>query len=202
MIMPKKENSELIYQMKITLKDVDPSVWRRLQVNGQINLKKLHEVFQIAMGWTNTHLHQFLIGSFWYSVPDEEEDHESLDERKFKLDSLGLEVNQEFEYQYDFGDGWEHVILIEEIFGKDDLHSDVPVCLAGERACPPEDCGGPFGYEDFLKIIQDPVHSEHESMLEWAGGSFDPEAFSLEETNAALKKIRAGSSKKDESIPC
>lgn len=176
------------YILTITLRDIDPPIWRRVRVAGDITLDRLHYIIQIAMGWTNSHLHQFLIAQACYSDPTFEVE-DAKDERKVRLSDISRAKGARFAYEYDFGDGWEHTIVIDDI-QPPTKSADVPVCRDGARACPPEDCGGPFGYaENFLAAISDPRHPEHKEMLGWIGGHFDPEAFDLDDTNAALKQL-------------
>ncbi len=179
------------YQIKITLRDSRPPVWRRIQVRNDITLAELHKVLQAVMGGTDTHLHQIVIGDKYYCVPDEEEEigfSKTEDESKYKLGDLVLRENSQFAYDYDFGDNWEHVLLVEKILPpQQDMCS--PVCLAGARACPPEDVGGIGGFEDFLKAIGDPQHPEHKELLEWIGGEFDAEAFDVDEVNEILREM-------------
>jgi len=180
-----------IYQLKITLRESKPPIWRRIQVKSNITLAKLHDIFQIVMGWTDSHLHQFIIHGVEYGVPhpDYDYDMDMEDEKHFKLGKLISAEKERFVYQYDFGDGWEHEILVEKILPiEEDLH--YPICLKGNRACPPEDCGGIGGYSDFLEAIEDVKHPEHNDMLEWIGGKFDPEEFDIEKTNKKLKRIK------------
>ena len=178
-----------VYQLKVILKGSNPPIWRRIHVRGDISLGRLHDVLQIVMGWTDTHLHQFIIGRSHYGVPDPDDLMEVKNERRYKLMQIAPREKMKFLYEYDFGDGWEHEILVEKI-----LHPEqgahYPVCLAGKRACPPEDVGGVFGYEDFLEAIRDPNNPEHDNMLEWVGGEFDPEAFDLDSINQVLGRIR------------
>ena len=180
-----------IYQIKITLRDSRPPVWRRIRVRDDITLAELHKDLQAVMGWTDTHLHQFVIGDKHYGVPDEEEEigfSKTEDESKYKLGDLVLRENSQVGYDYDFGDNWEHVLLVEKILPpQQDMRS--PVCLAGARACPPEDVGGIGGYEDFLKALGDPHHPAHKEFLEWIGGEFDPEAFDVDEVNEILREM-------------
>jgi hypothetical protein len=174
-----------IYELKVELLDVEPSIWRRLLVTGGITLGQLHEVIQKAMGWSNSHLHQFVVGAHRYSDPQFELQ-ESRNEYRYQLSKLAPRVTNTIAYQYDFGDGWEHQIRVERIVADDERYPGKPVCLEGARRCPPEDCGGPWGYQDFLEAIADKEHEEHEEMLEWIGGSFDPEYFDLDEVNSLL----------------
>ena len=181
----KKETAQ-IYQVKIELEDIHPPIWRRLLVSGDINLGKLHEVIQGAMGWTNTHLHEFEIIGETYSDPEAEID-DSRNELQYRLSQVAPPAGESFLYLYDPGDGWEHHILVEEIAPADIRFPGHPVCLAGARACPPEDCGGPFGYEDFLSAITNPKHKRHKEMRDWIDDEFDAENFDLAETNEILK---------------
>lgn len=181
-----------VYQLKITLKDFKPAIWRRVLVPGHYPLSRLHRVVQYAMGWTDSHLHCFRIGQDNYSLPmpgSDWEDSDDLDSRKVRLDQIAPRDKVKFIYEYDFGDGWEHDILVEKILPPD-TELKHPVCLKGRGACPPEDVGGVWGYANFLEAILDPAHEEHDSYLEWVGGEFDPDAFDLEFTNRILRDIR------------
>lgn len=177
----------MIYQLKITLQDVKPLIWRKFLVDSNTKLSDLHKIIQTVMGWTNSHLHEFRINNVIYCEPDEEIEIEYVDYTKVKLKNLIANEGDKFHYAYDFGDGWEHIIELEKILPYD-KGSKYPVCVAGERRCPPEDCGGPWGYEDILKIIQDPEHEEYEEQIEWLGDNFDPEYFNLDEINELLKE--------------
>ena len=185
----KQSKNAGIYQLKITLRESKPPIWRRIQVKSNTTLAKLHDIFQIVMGWTDSHLHQFIIRGAEYGVPHSDYDMEMEDEKHFKLGKLIFTEKGRFVYQYDFGDSWEHEILVEKILPiEKDLH--YPICLKGNRACPPEDCGGIWGYPNFLEAIEDVNHPEHNDMLEWIGGKFDPEEFDIESTNKKLKRIK------------
>jgi hypothetical protein len=171
-----------VYQFKVTLRDSKPPIWRRIQVRGDTTLYKLHQALQVVMGWRDCHLHQFIIHGTCYGTPDPEFDFEVKNEKRVKLNRVLSGAKEKFVYEYDFGDSWEHVILLEKTLPLDQ-EVTYPVCLAGKCACPPEDCGGVWGYYDFLKVIQDPKHAEHAEMLEWVGGTFDPKAFDIDEVN-------------------
>lgn len=173
-----------IYQLKITLKHIKPPIWRRIEVPANIKLGKLHDVIQIAMGWHDSHLHAFVIGQTSYGKPDPEFGGDIRNERNVRLDSL-VDAGGTFMYEYDFGDGWIHEIKAEKVVDVDSA-AHYPRCIAGSRACPPEDCGGPWGYEELLRTIKDPAHPEHEAMIEWIGGEFDAEVFDGEKVNRAL----------------
>lgn len=185
---PKKAAAR-IFQLKIALEEVEPSIWRRLLVPSDITLAKLHFVLQKAMGWTNSHLHQFVI--FDRHIGDLRQDEGELgfeDERKVKLDHL-VGVNQSVVYEYDFGDGWTHDVKVEQALEVDN-HFRYPACTAGARACPPEDVGGPPGYETLIAALSDSKHEEHDGMVEWVGGVFDPEGFDVNAVNRALRSLR------------
>jgi hypothetical protein len=174
-----------VYQLHIRLAYIEPPIWRRIVVSGQISLFRLHRMLQVVMGWENYHLHQFIVGTTRYGEPDPEYGLEMKDDRRVRLQKIAREKGFSFIYEYDFGDGWRHVITVERI---EPLTQDmyVPRCLDGARACPPEDCGGIGGYEHLLTALRDPRHPEHKEMRAWAGTHFDPELFSLQAVNSAL----------------
>lgn len=187
--MARSKTSSVIYQIKVTLRGSKPPIWRRFQVAGDTRLSKLHDILQVVMGWEDYHLYQFTIGGTYFGRPDPDFGLDMESDRKVRLSQVVTGEKAKFTYEYDFGDSWEHQILIEKILPPEP-GVRYPICLTGKRACPPEDCGGIWGYADFLEAIQNPKHPEHEDMLEWIGGEFDPEAFDLEEVNRALKRIR------------
>ncbi len=191
--MPRRSRSapKAVYQLKITLEDIKPPVWRRLLVPADIPLHKLHAVLQEAMGWTNSHMHQFSLRDRCFADTSMIEDAGGLnmeDERKVQLEDL-VGPGQLLIYEYDFGDGWRHTVLVEKQL-EPDLHFSYPLCIGGARACPPEDCGGPPGYANFLKALKDSNHPEHDDIVRWAGGVFDPNGFSLNSVNMALAALR------------
>ncbi len=182
-----------MYQLKVTLPHL--SVWRRLLVRGDASLALLHAAIQVAMGWTNSHLHQFIIGKNTYSDARMDEDMgfggpPVLNEGKFTLMQVAPKEKAKFIYEYDFGDSWEHVITVEKIHGPDAANKGVALCVDGACACPPEDCGGIGGYLDLLDIIRDPKHEQYEYMLEWLGEGFDPESFDMGRVNTYLRKLK------------
>jgi Plasmid pRiA4b ORF-3-like protein len=177
--------------VKITLRGIRPPIWRRVQVPGSLPLAALHDVIQTVFGWTDTHLHQFVIAGETYGRPDDF-DEALVDETAVTLGQAAGTRTKRFAYVYDFGDNWEHEVVVEKIVAGNS-GSERPLCLGGRRHRPPEDCGGPPGYQNFLEAIRDPGHEEHEAMLEWVGGSFDAEAFDLAMVNRALAAVpRAG----------
>ena len=184
-----------IYQLKIVLLGSEPPVWRRMQVPGDARLDWLNAVLQVAIGWTNSHLHQFRVGADCYSdtrhhFAEYEGDPEILEARKFTLRQIAPREQDAFGYEYDFGDSWEHEITVEEILPPDAAAATTALCLAGARACPPEDCGGVGGYDNLLKILKNRKHPEHKSMKEWLGRAFDAEAFDVAKTDLWLRKLK------------
>jgi hypothetical protein len=161
-----------------------------LLVRGDITLDRLHIVIQLAMGWTNSHMHQFITGSkrdlTYYGEPGSD----MVNERRYTLADIAPAARSKFSYEYDFGDGWMHEVLTEKILPAETA-SQLPMCLAGEGACPPEDCGGVPGYERLCEILANSNDPEHGEMKEWIGDEFDPSApFDLETVNAELKRCR------------
>jgi hypothetical protein len=165
---------------------IKPPVWRRVEVE-DCTLSKLHEIIQIVMGWGTYHLWAFAIGGEQYGE-DSVGELEMTSARKAKVSQFIQSGVNKFRYTYDFGDHWEHVIQVEKVL-ETDPHVKYPRCVRGCRACPPEDCGGPWGYSSFLKAIQNPGHESHKGLLEWVGGSFDPEEFDLEAINKRLAAV-------------
>ena len=172
-----------VFQLKVTLRHSKPPIWRRIQVVSDIRLSSLHRVLQVVMGWEDSHLHQFIANDSHYGLPDPEL--EIQDEHDVSLQQVVFKANDTLIYEYDFGDSWEHELLVEEILPLTE-GKRYPVCLTGKGACPPEDCGGIWGYEDMLKAIRDPQHPEHKEMVGWVGSEFDPDAFDLTMVNKVL----------------
>ena len=179
-----------ILQIKISLKYVRPPIWRRILVEDSIKLSDFHKIIQTVMGWTNSHLHQFIINERYYGEPDEDSFEEIVDYRKIKLKSVLSFEKEKILYEYDFGDGWEHEIVLEKIFNNQTIEN--PICLTGKRNCPPEDSGGPYGYMDLLKVISDPKNDDYKEMKSWIGDDFDSEYFNKEEISNLLTKKNYG----------
>jgi hypothetical protein len=178
-----------IYCLKIALIAVTPQIWRRIEVDAATPLSKLRRILLDAMGWEHCHLHRFVVGDTVYGVKDPEEGgspyDEWLDERNSTLRKISPHVKSSFMFEYDFGDRWKHRITVETI-GKSVSGIIYPRCIAGKNACPPEDCGGPYGYAELLEIAADSSHPEHEERKEWLGDDFDPKAFDLNKVNIRL----------------
>lgn len=184
-----------LFQLKIVLLGSRPAIWRRLQVPGDARLDWLHAVLQVAMGWTNSHLHHFLTSDARYTDPRQLEgpvsgEEPDRDETRFSLQQIAPETGVQFGYEYDFGDSWEHELTVEKILPPEAAAARTALCLAGARACPPEDYGGIWGYAELLKTLKNPKHPEHASMKEWLGRPFDATAFDVAKTNFWLRKLK------------
>ncbi len=178
-----------VVQLKVTLRDTKPPVWRRVLVPASVTLAELHEILQAAMGWTNSHLHEFEVDGHRIGMSDLEDLEEPpADEIRYSLDSIAYE-GRRFKYLYDFGDNWQHTILVEKILDPDS-GMGAPVVTGGRRACPPEDVGGTRGFAEFLSAIADPMHDEHESLLEWTGGGYDATDAALDDFDERLAELR------------
>jgi len=197
--VPKKKHKSSLSKpclitLRIELVGTTPLVWRRITLDGRSSFANLHHVIQAAMGWHDAHLHQFRINNRYIGVPDPENDApewHTEDERKVLLNRV-LTDDAVFTYLYDFGDGWEHRLLVEECDDSDDLRfGDGDAWVdAGERACPPEDCGGVGGFQDFLeKLENEPYSGESKELRVWAGLDYDPARFDRQAANAAIKRL-------------
>ncbi|MBN1942202.1 MAG: plasmid pRiA4b ORF-3 family protein [Phycisphaerae bacterium] len=242
-----------VYEIRITLNGSKPPIWRKVAVSSDITLGELHEVIQIAMGWTNSHMHQFILQSKnpkpvqqkqpnstvtvekkvielpdgrkgyvistkpcddsvtpkpvesalpWFNTSarnfvtkttpwGDPTEMEGEDEKTVTLGEVCPKVKSKLIYEYDFGDDWEHTIEVQKIVTPEPA-GKYPICLSGKKACPPEDCGGIWGYYEMLDAVGNPKHDSHKEMIEWIGDHFDSDAFDLEEVNAILAKWRKG----------
>ncbi len=181
-----------IFQLKITLKGTKPPIWRRVQVDRFTTFEQLHYTIQIAMGWTNSHLHEFNIKGYRIAETNKELDKyfrdKLTDASTVTLDSLISNTKEKFTYVYDFGDNWHHEILVEKILARD-TKIKYPICIAGKLNCPPEDCGGIGGFYELLDIIDDNQHPEREDMLEWLGEPYNAEYFDKDKINQRLSLL-------------
>ncbi|MEI8366134.1 MAG: plasmid pRiA4b ORF-3 family protein [Parachlamydiaceae bacterium] len=185
-----KSKKTAVYQFKVSLNHVSPPVWRLFQVKSDITLHRLATTILLVMEWGGGHLHQFRIDGIEYGIPyeDNEEGDQPEDERAVRLSDIPQDALGFFTFEYDFGDCWEHTVVLERMLAPEE-GVKYPVCIDGARSCPPEDCGGVPGYEHFLEAIRNRKHPEHKHLLEWAGGAFDPEEFILEGVNDDLRHI-------------
>lgn len=182
---------EPVYQIKVTLEDIAPEIWRRFLLPASMTLDQLHKVLQVAFGWTNSHLHHFFDkDNRFYEPPNPYPnpfgDAPPADSRKTRLAEVLPRAESALRYEYDMGDSWMHFIWLEKIL-PDAGGAQLPCCVDGANAGPPDDCGGPPGYADLLDVLADKRHAEHRRMREWVGGAFDPAAFDREAINRKLK---------------
>ena len=211
-----------IHLLRIVLRDTKPPIWRRMAVPSTIRLGQLHDVIQIVMGWTDSHLHRLVLRDkslkpsrgeirrmtqfdevfinrmhgervfVPYTTPfGDDTELEGEDEDAVKLAEVCPRPKSKLIYEYDFGDGWQHTITVQKIT-EPEAGIKYPICLAGKGACPPEDCGGVWGYYEMLGVVKDPKHQMHKQYSEWLGEGYDPEAFDIDEVNAALAEWRKG----------
>ncbi len=189
--------TDQIFQVQISLKGSEPRIWRRILIPSGTLLSDFHKVIQTTMGWTNSHLHQFIKNGTFYTVKIQDDifwdEMDNVDYKNIKVSDLLSNEKEIILYEYDFGDGWEHDVILEEI---QPLNNKLkyPLCLAGKMNCPPEDCGGIWGYSGMLDVLQDPTHEEYENYMEWLGEEFDPEYFNKDEVNKLLRRKNFGCS--------
>lgn len=181
--------SDEIYQIEVTLPGSDPPISRLLLVRADTTLGELHSVLQPGMGWENCHMHYFRAGAQRHGAHGFDGDPETKDENKVRVSDLLRRIGAKAVYTYDFGDDWRHAIVLKKRLAADPKMNH-PVCIGGRGACPPEDCGGIWGYYDMLDAIQDPEHERHDEFREWLGEEFDPDAFSIDEVNRRLARLR------------
>jgi hypothetical protein len=179
------------YQIQIALKGSKPKIWRRVLIPSDMLLSDFHYVIQVVMGWTNSHLHEFIHHGISYTEPHDEmlDDLDAVDYTEIRTSDLLEKEKDTFIYEYDFGDSWEHQIVLEKVLPATG-DTQLPVCLEGKMNCPPEDCGGVWGYAELVEILKQPEHEEYESYIEWLDGEFDPEYFDKDAVNQALRGMR------------
>jgi hypothetical protein len=174
-----------VYVIKVTLLGTSPPVWRRILVTRDITLRNLHRTLQTVMGWTNSHLHQFLLPRQKRADSRYVAGTKVANENRTELGELIWTVGSRLLYEYDFGDGWQHELVLEEVLLGDESFQQM--CVAGQRCCPPEDCGGPQGFAELLQALQDATHPSHDEACEWLG-DFVPESFSADDINRRLRR--------------
>jgi hypothetical protein len=187
----KSDRPAPVYQIKVGLRGAKPPIWRRLQVPADVSLARLHSIIQIAFGWDDSHLHVFETPYGSFGIADADLDHRA--EAPVTLEQVAPAANSKLRYTYDFGDDWEHEIVVEKVLDRDDA-ATYPRCIGGRRAAPPEDCGGIWGYTDLVESLNDPDHPEHQDRLEWLGlddaADFSPDSFDAQAVNDALSDLR------------
>lgn len=176
------------YTIRVELMDVEPTIWRRIVVSEATKLPKFNRILLAAMGWAGHHLHSFELGDVQFGAPDDELDY-MIDERKITLTQILPRPGSQLAWVYDFGDYWQHGMVVESIDAPKE-GAPAAAVLDGAGACPPDDCGGVAGYEHLLDVLADQRHEEYEGLIEWLGGEFDPEAFDLEEVNKRVGRVR------------
>ena len=193
-----RRGQTVTYRVHVQIAGTDPLIWRRIDLSSDLSLDRVHDVLQRVMGWSDDHLHHFVSGDDLYG-PDTErylmpfsidQGSVGIDERKVRLDEVLVEPGDRLWYEYDFGDSWAHILELEEVLASD---PDAPSahCLAGARACPPEDCCGVWGYDNMLRVLANPPGPELDELHDWLGPDFDPASFDLRRVNAALARTRA-----------
>ena len=187
MARAQRSMTRVVYQIKVTLKGSKPPIWRRMQVTSETTLAQLHRILQRVMGWEGYHLYQFVVGGMAYGDPSMLEEMEGEDARKVTLATLVRGEKSKFLYEYDFGDSWDHELLIEKVLPFEGKRYQ---CASQANAPVRPRIAVIWGYASFLDAIQDPQHPEHEDMLEWVGGAFDPEAFDLDEVNREIQNLK------------
>ncbi len=183
-----------LYQIKTSLDGVKPLIWRRIIVNSDTSLEDFHKIIQTTMGWSNSHLHQFIKENTFYLKDDDLDDdfgfmgkNKQVDYSDVKISDLLIKEKDKIKYEYDFGDAWEHSILLEKI-KENSVKIAHPKCLKGKRACPIEDCGGVWGYANLIEIMNNTKHPEYKEMADWIGDIFEPEEFDIEIVNEMLEE--------------
>ncbi|HEY3480195.1 MAG TPA: DUF1841 family protein, partial [Streptomyces sp.] len=178
-----------IFVLKVSLRGAKPPIWRRLRVPARATLDAVHEVLQVSFGWTDSHLHVFESAGRRYSARSSETTwgEPDGDESQIRLADVLEEPGDRLRYEYDFGDSWEHDIVVEKVIPGDG--ASVAVCVGGRRAGPPEDCGGVWGYAELCAILADPRHPEHDERMAWIGGRFNPGHFDPQDVNSMLRRL-------------
>jgi hypothetical protein len=183
-----------VHHLRITLKHTKPSIWRELLMPSDLRLDRLHDVLQIVMGWEDCHMHQFIVGGLrdglHIGIPDDfgMPGPQTRDEKRYTLEQIAPAKGAKFLYWYDFGDDWFHDITVKAV-GEYKPGTPGVLCLKGAGACPPEDCGGPWGHAHLIEVLADPAHEEYEELREWVGVRWDPAHYDMVAANNALAKL-------------
>ncbi len=181
-----------VYQIQISITNLKPEIWRKILVQPNLSLANFHMTIQIVMGWHNSHLHQFIKDRTFYTKKMEDDmtwgDLNNVDYKGLKISDLLKNENDKIDYEYDFGDSWHHDVVLEKILDASEK-TKYPICIDGKLACPPEDCGGIWGYSDILKVLNNPRHKDYAALLDWLDGEFDPNYFNIEKTNLNLNRF-------------
>ncbi len=173
-----------ILELDIVLQGSKPKIWRRVLVPEDMTFHDLHYIIQFAMGWTHSHLHQFIVGKYQrrIGIPFDDDFDEMEDSREIKINSILNVPKAKIVYEYDFGDGWEHIVEVKKLH-ESEAGKTYPLLFGGAMACPPEDCGGIWGYQDLVEKMKQKGTEEYEDLVEWLGGEFDPEEFDMDKFN-------------------
>lgn len=182
---------ETVHRLKVTLRSVKPPIWRRIEIDSEVSLAELSDLLEAAMGWLGGHLHAFEANGVTYESPDPDDGlfRGSKDESDHTLSDVLAEVGTKMRWDYDFGDGWQHAVEVEAIEPAD-ASITYPRCTGGRRACPPDDCGGPWGFEELLEAIADPAHPRHDELTEWLPPGYDPAHFEPDEATEDMRTPR------------
>ena len=181
----------MIYRIYFQLEVIEPPIWRRVELSSQSTLDQLHGILQIAMGWEDYHLHEFTVDGMRYGLPDPDGDEsEIVADKTVCLADVLRAPGAEMSYLYDFGDDWLITIRLEAVV-EEEPGAQYPRVVEGARSGPPDDCGGPFGYADFLDVLVSPKHKRFKEMSKWVGPNFNAEYFSVEKMNARLRKNKS-----------
>ena len=176
----------LVCQLKVSLRGARPPIWRRFLLPADTNLHRLHDALQVVMGWSDQHMHQFEVGGVTYGTRAPEIGDHVVSEAKTTIAQVLRRPKDKLRYIYDFGDSWQHDVLLEKVLPPAEFQSFFPIIVAGKGACPPEDVGGLGGYYQLLSVLSNPEHDEYSEMLEWAGGPIDPAQFDVRSLNQAI----------------
>jgi Plasmid pRiA4b ORF-3-like protein len=183
----------MVYQIKISLKDIRPEIWRRIQIDSETSFYEMHHIIQIVMDWWNYHLYQFVISNPFnrsrirIGNPELLDDSEALVDRSTLISSILANEKDTLNYEYDFGDSWKHLIKLEKIIQIGKIAH--PKCIDGKRNTPPEDCGGVPGFYNFIEIMSDKKNKEYKSTKKWYGGDYDPDFIDIQKINQNLENI-------------